>query len=254
MINRILITGCTQGLGRALALRFAQAGLYVYAVGRNQELLEELAKNSPLIHPIKADIATESGRQAIVEQIDQKPISIIHNAAVAKPCPFNSLSEPLLREHVETNFIAPILITQQFLTLLKGQRVLHISSGAASVSLPSLMQYCTTKAAMEHAANCLNAELKQQGIYFANLRPGMMSTSMQANLRNTDSTLLPNQAYYIQVNEKHKLLDPEVTAEFASWVMLKTDNTEFSQTLWSVYDEAYQAKWLPQGWSKPTLP
>jgi NAD(P)-dependent dehydrogenase (short-subunit alcohol dehydrogenase family) len=252
MINNILITGCTHGLGHALTLRFAKAGIKVYAVGRKQKLLQELAQSSSLIHPIMADIATVSGRKTIAERIKKEPLSIIHNAAIAKPCPFASLSEELLREHVETNYLAPLLITQQFLTLLKDQRVLNISSGAASIALPGLMPYCTTKAALEHAGKCLDAEL--QDIYFANLRPGMMNTDMQSNLRASDLNNLPNREYYIQVEKNHKLLAPEATAEFIYWVMLKTDNTEFSQNLWNIYDDSYLGRWLPKGWPKPALP
>lgn len=49
MITQILITGCTSGLGRAIALNFANQNCIVYAVGRRQALLEELAKESKKI-------------------------------------------------------------------------------------------------------------------------------------------------------------------------------------------------------------
>ena len=61
-INRLLITGCTGGLGRALALHFSHIGIHVYAVGRNESLLNELKTATTLIQPMFADVATEAGQ------------------------------------------------------------------------------------------------------------------------------------------------------------------------------------------------
>ena len=63
-ITRLLITGCTRGIGNALAREFAALGYFVYAVGRDQGLLDDLVQISPLIYPIQADIATKEGRGA----------------------------------------------------------------------------------------------------------------------------------------------------------------------------------------------
>ena len=158
MINTFLITGASQGLGRALALQLVGMGHRVYAVGRSENLLAGLSKISELIVPIVADISEEQGRQHIYTQVDKnKSLSIIHNAAMALPDLFSD--DELSHQHFATNYFAPLAITRQFLALLKGQRVLHISSGAASTALPGLLSYCASKAALEQATRCLNVEL-----------------------------------------------------------------------------------------------
>jgi len=244
MINTILITGCTQGLGKALTLTFSQMGCYVYAVGRNEKALEELSQASEFIRPIVADIATDQGRHAITKHI-KEPLSIIHNAAIIKPAHFDTLSESLLREHVETNLLAPILITQQLISLLgKGQRILHISSGAASIPLSGLMPYCITKSALEFVTRCLNEELNSRGIYCANLRPGMIDTRMQLSLRNADENALPNREYYVRAENENTLIKPEIVAEFIAWVLMKTKDDVFAETLWNIYDTAHHDAWL----------
>lgn len=232
MIKRLLITGCSHGLGHELALCFSHLNCLVYAVGRNEILLRELGNQSSLIHPIIADIATEDGREKIYKAIDSQPLSIIHNAAMAKPAKFDSLPENLLREHFETNFFAPLLITRQLLSLLKNQRVLHISSGAAHLALPGLMPYCTTKTALEHATMCLNAELNAKEIYFSILNPGMMDTSMAEVFRNSKKESLPDVDFYINAKKENKLVSPRKIADFVAKVILETENTEFSQTKW----------------------
>src|SRR5690242_5168446 len=111
MIDTILITGCAYGLGHALALKLANEGFNIFAVGRSEDLLHGLAEQSSNITPIIADIISVKDRKKINESIyNHKSISIIHNAAIAEPCQFNLMSEAHLRKHVEVNYIAPMLI------------------------------------------------------------------------------------------------------------------------------------------------
>lgn len=246
MISRLLITGCSQGLGRALACEFAQLDCSIYAVSRNEHLLNELANTSHQIHPIVADIATSEGRAAIYKQIDKySPLSIIHNAAIAVPTQFKSLDEALLREHMEINFFAPLLITQELLPLLsQKQRVLNITSGAASLPLSGLMPYCASKTAIQLAMQCLNVELKSRGIFFSNLSPGMVETAMQEELRNSDERTLPNRDFYRSALKEGKLIPPEIVAKFAAWLMLKTKDVDFTEKVWSIYDQSHHSNWL----------
>jgi benzil reductase ((S)-benzoin forming) len=246
MSNAILITGCTHGLGRELALRFARENSKVYAVGRNEKLLNELAEISENIIAVVSDVATEAGRKIIIESVKkEKSISIIHNAAISSPSLISGLSEHLLREHFETNFFAPFLLNQKLLPFLKNNsRVLHISSAASELSLPGLMPYCTSKRALEHMTNCFNAEFKYKDIYFANLRPGMIDTPMQDKLRNSDESDLPGRGFYLEAKKDNKLMPPELAAEFVAWVMTKTDNLAFSGGLWDISDISHHKNWI----------
>lgn len=244
-ITRLLITGCTRGIGRALANEFVRLGCRVYAVGRDPVLLDELAHSSALIHPIQADIATQEGRVRIYEQLDStQPLSIIHNAAIAVPGQFNTSDENLLLDHIQTNLIAPLLLTQKLLPLLaKHQRLLHITSGAANHPISGLMPYCATKAAMQMAMQCLNEELKSTGVHCGNLRPGMVDTPMQASLRDAEPNVLPTMQTYRDALPGGKLVSPARVAKFAAWVLLHTDDRAFGETLWNIYDESHHSCW-----------
>jgi benzil reductase ((S)-benzoin forming) len=244
-IARLLITGCTRGIGRALACKFSRLGCLVYAVGRDLSLLDDLSQMSPLIRPIQADIATPEGREALYAQIDQaQSLSIIHNAAILMPGQFDVSDETTLLNHIQTNFIAPLLITQRLLPLLTDhQRILHITSGAASHPISGLLPYCATKAAMQMAIQCLNEELKEKGICCGNLRPGMVDTPMQASLRNAKPEDLPSMQTYRSTSASGQLVSPERAAQFAAWVLLKTDDQAFGETLWSIYDDHHHPYW-----------
>lgn len=246
MINSVLITGCAQGFGKALVEEFSRVGCRVYAVGRSEQELNELAASSPHICPILADITLNSGRTAIATRLAEvQAFSIIHNAAIAQPCQFESMDETLLRKHLETNLLAPLLMTHELLPhLVPGQRILNISSGAANLPLPGLMPYCVSKAAMQLAMQCLNLELISRGIHCANLRPGLLDTRMQAQLRAADLHQLPNRDFYRDAKKSRQLILCEIAAIFTAWVMLKTEATCFGETLWDIYDNRHHAAWL----------
>jgi benzil reductase ((S)-benzoin forming) len=244
MNTSILITGCTHGIGNALTLRFAKAGHKVYSVGRDKKLLEELT-NSNLITPILCDITNETSKEIISKAIqNEKSISIIHNAGIAKPSLITELPADLLRKHFETNLYAPILLTQHLLSFLKkDSRVLHITSAAADLALAGMMPYCASKAALERATHCLNQELNPKEIYFANLRPGIVDTNMQKKLREEDESNLPIRKFYIEAKNNNILIPPEIAAEFIFWVMTRTTNDDFSKTLWNIYELKYRDDW-----------
>lgn len=153
----------------------------------------------------------------------------------------------------ETNFFAPLLLTQQLLSKLRGHRVLYISTGAAVQNLESKLAYCTSKGAMHHAIQCLNTEFNSHGAYFSNLRPGIVDTNMQAALREASPDILPSRDFFIRAKEEGKLISPETVAAFVNFVMFKTDLKAFTENFWNIYDEVYQAEWLPEGAMKPVF-
>jgi NAD(P)-dependent dehydrogenase (short-subunit alcohol dehydrogenase family) len=254
MIQAVLISGCTSGLGEQLALHFSSIGCHVYAVGRNEEKLTELGRQSPSIHTIVADITQDADRLTIVEHMKGVTFSVIHNAGMAVPALFKKLDQHAFMQHVETNFVSPLLLTQQLLPLLKpGQRILHITSGAATQPLPALLHYGTTKAAMQHALLCLDKELSEYGIRCGNLRPGLMDTPLLERWIHMDASQLPQKDFYIRAKANQRAISPSLVAIFVAWVLLKSSDDAFSQTMWNTYDEAQQHHWMPSGVEKPTL-
>lgn len=254
MIQNILITGCSSGLGEALALHFSSMGCHVYAVGRNEEKLIALERQNPLIHTIVADITQDTGRLTIAEHMKGVAFSVIHNAGIAVPTLFKDVEPHSFMQHVETNFVAPLFLTQQLLPFLKsGQRILHITSGAATQPLPGLLHYGTTKAAMQHALLCLDKELSEYGIRCSNLRPGLMDTPLLERWIQMDNRQLPQKDFYVNVKANHQSISPNLVAIFVAWVLLKSSDDAFSQTMWNIYDEAQQQYWMPNGSKKPSL-
>lgn len=86
--RRILITGATSGIGRGLTLVYAEHGARVFATGRDEEALAELASASDRISTIAADLTTEGGRRAIATAIDHAEGALdvtVHSAGLLGP-------------------------------------------------------------------------------------------------------------------------------------------------------------------------
>src|SRR5436190_14006475 len=87
--RRIVLTGVTRGLGRALLERFAAAGHIVFGCGRSAELIEQLQKQFPAPHHFTAvDVGNEEQVRAwasTVLKMGEPPDLLINNAAVINP-------------------------------------------------------------------------------------------------------------------------------------------------------------------------
>ena len=152
-MKTILITGCSAGIGYGLVQKFLANKYKVIAVSRKINTLEEIS--SQLLHIIPADITNSNDQAKIINSLNEvsgdETIEIINNAAFGQPNTFLTTSLDNIRHHFETNFFAPITLLQNILAKISVSRVLNISSGAAEFPLPSLLPYCTSKAAIHHA-------------------------------------------------------------------------------------------------------
>src|SRR5262245_43859205 len=112
---RVLITGASQGIGRAIALLAAKRGMKVLASARNPELLDQLAaeaKNAG--HPlevVKADVATPEGRDTMVMAAKDKFGGLdvlVNNAGIGATGHFADSSPDVLRSIMETKFFGTV--------------------------------------------------------------------------------------------------------------------------------------------------
>lgn len=86
--RRILVTGATSGIGAGLARAYADAGARVFATGRSEPRLAELADSLPGISPIAADLTTDAGRRTIATAIDHADGALdvaVHAAGLLGP-------------------------------------------------------------------------------------------------------------------------------------------------------------------------
>lgn len=189
---RILITGASQGIGRALALEAAQRGTLVLAAARNEELLAELAaeaqSKNKLLHTIKADVTNPGDRIAMAEAA-QRLLGgldvLINNAGIGATGHFADAKPERMRQIFEVNFFGLTETTRVCLPLLKQGRtpaILNISSVAGRRGLPARSDYSASKFAVQGFSEALRAELAKDGIDVLLVNPGLTQTNFSKNM------------------------------------------------------------------------
>lgn len=233
--NKIkVIVGASEGLGKALTLKYAEAGFSVIAIARNKKALEALHAEHPNnITPVVADITSAQDRTKIAEAI-KDDIDIVFNAAVTMPAQLVDIDESDFTTALTTNLFTPIFLTKVLQNNLNHSRVLFISSGLAHYPLPGLGAYCISKAGLHMAWQIFKEEVTNEKAIFGTLLPGVIDTKMQQGLRTQNLQQLPSLSTFKTFSDEAMLRKPEEVAKFIFHVMEETSEHDFLSQEWNV--------------------
>jgi len=194
LINKkILITGASSGIGRAIAIECSKMGAILYINGRDLSKLEHtysmLDGNGHEI--IAADITKNDDINRINNDVP-KLDGLVHSAGIIKIVPFKYLNRTDMDAIMNTNFFAPLELTK---TLVKSNRlskrasVVFISSIAAFIGMKGNGIYSASKGAINSIVNVLAVELAKNGIRVNAILPGMVWTDLIQNGSLSDQDL-----------------------------------------------------------------
>jgi len=181
----ILITGATRGLGRALALRFAEMGHTVVGCGRDQERLGELRERLGPPHRFDVvDVLSDGGVAVWAEALAAGPgvpDLLINNAGVInRRAPLWELSAEAFDRVIDVNVKGVVNVLRHFVPRMieRGSGVvMNVSSGWGQFSAPEVGPYCASKFAVEGLTGSLAQELPE-GLAAIALSPGIIHTEM----------------------------------------------------------------------------
>lgn len=198
---RVLVTGASQGIGRAIAFHAAQRVMRVIAAARNRDLLvqlqEEVKANGQMIEIVQADVATPEGREAMVAAAMDRFNGLdvlVNNAGIGATGHFADSSPDVLRSIMETNFFGTVETTRAFLPLLaqgKTPAVVNVSSILGRRAIPGRSLYSASKFAVEGWTQAIRAEFARFGIDVITINPGLTQTNFSQNMleRNAKQSL-----------------------------------------------------------------
>ena len=185
----VLITGGTDGLGKAAALLLARRGYLVFAAGRSaakREELDRLAHEEHLpIHTLEMDVTDSASVQIGVELVLEKGQGIdvlINNAGVGYMAVVEEIRMDDFRRQFEINLFGVLRVTQAVLPHMRQRRhgrILMMSSAAGLVSPPTYGAYSSSKHALEGFSNALRLETYPFGIDVILIEPGYIVTNFQ---------------------------------------------------------------------------
>ena len=184
MTSTALITGASQGLGRALAAALSERGWRLVVDGRDPDRLA--AAVAALPHPeavsaIPGDVADPDHRAALAEAVGPTLDLLVNNASDLGPSPLPPLARlrpEELQRVLAVNTVAPLALVQLTLPELERAhgRVLDVSSDAAVEAYPGWGGYGASKAALDQLSAVLAVEHPALRIYAVD--PGDMNTAM----------------------------------------------------------------------------
>lgn len=211
-----IITGTSKGIGKALAEFYLNQGKEVLGISRTPSI--EHAN----FHWLKHDFSNIDSIKKINLSpwvSDKKNVVLINNAGTIGEI---KRSHELTLEHYQqlalVNIVAPqFLISHLLQHVPKGDfsAIVNISSGAGRRAIPSWAGYCASKAAIDLFSETLLEEFKElnQNTKVYSVAPGVVDTSMQETIRNSNPTDFSSHQKFVALNENKELRSPHEVAQ-----------------------------------------
>ena len=179
-MKHAVITGAAQGIGKALAHRFAQAGYAITGVDIDAVGAAKVERELNARFVI-ADLRSEADIARVLPELLQKPIDLlIHNAGINAVGRFPDISIETQEQLIAVNFYAPMRLTAALLKanrITKGASIVFISSLSHYTSYPGATTYAATKSGLASYARSLSIALAPQNIHVTTVFPGPTRTA-----------------------------------------------------------------------------
>jgi NAD(P)-dependent dehydrogenase (short-subunit alcohol dehydrogenase family) len=175
----IVITGAGDGLGRALARRFARDGETVILLGRTLSKVEAVAQELGEPHfAVACDVGNPDSVRAAFAAIAQRHPKVdvlINNAAIYEPFTLAEVRDEQIAASLATNVAGPIHCAREALPLLRGGgHIINVTSESVPLKMPMLWLYAGGKAGLELMSDMWARELEPEGVRVTVVQAGMM--------------------------------------------------------------------------------
>lgn len=191
--KRIIVTGAGSGIGREIALAMGRQGARQVLFGRReaklldvQAALNDLGADSV----IQAGDVTDARSRALLLQTAERAFGgidiLINNAGIVQAGRLETIPSETIRSMLDADLLAPILLTQAALPLLRRSEagtIVNVSSAIALVGVPFYAAYAAAKAGLARFGEALRRELSGEGIHVLTVYPGATETPMMTSNR-----------------------------------------------------------------------
>jgi NAD(P)-dependent dehydrogenase (short-subunit alcohol dehydrogenase family) len=183
IMKKVLVTGSSRGIGRAIALRLAKDGYFVYVhaagnIEKAKETAEIITKNGGKAEVVTADLCDIKQTQALANNVGDID-ALILNASLQYRTPWAEISVDACYEQLNCNFVSSMLLIQSAVPNMKKNgwgRIVTIGSVQEAKPHPDMLVYSASKAAQTNMMQSLSLQLARDGITVNNVAPGVIYT------------------------------------------------------------------------------
>jgi NAD(P)-dependent dehydrogenase (short-subunit alcohol dehydrogenase family) len=225
MLQAVVVTGASSGIGRAAALRFAREGAAVLAVGRQQAVLDDLANEvraaGGRCEPLAVDVTSQEAPVSIVGAAERTfggLTALVNAAGIIASGTVETTTDDAWDQMLDINLRAPFRLMRAAVPLLAASRgaVVNVSSVTGTRSFPGVLAYCVSKAGVDHLTRCAALELAPKGIRVNAVNPGVVVS----NLHRRSGISEENYAAFLERSkETHPLGRPGQPDEVAELIV-----------------------------------
>ena len=244
---RVIVTGASQGIGRAIALEFGRRGARLALASRNRQALDEVAGL------IKADggsaivIPTDVTAAGAAEQLAQDTIRelggidiLVNNAGIGMTAPIGDASSADVEAVFALNVLAPAAAIRAVVPIMRAQHdgmIINISSMAGRIVVPRIGYYSASKFALTAIGDALRMEEGHRGIKVMNVFPGTTRSNFGENRLGARG------------RQAHQRLPPVTAEKVATRIANAVERNQRSVYIsWIPDRAALVANWLA-GWA-----
>ena len=220
----VLITGCSSGIGRALADAFKSAGFDVWASARREDDVAALAAAG--FNAVNLDVNDSAALQHLAEQLGELDV-LINNAGYGAMGPLLDGGTEAMQRQFETNVFSIVGVTRALFPALRRSKGMVVNIGSVSGVLvtPFAGAYCASKAAVHALSDALRMELAPFGVRVMEVQPGAIDTSFAKNAGAQAELLIQEQSPWwplregIRARSQASQDKPTPASEFAANVL-----------------------------------
>jgi len=208
-MTHIFISGASSGLGSSLYNELIKKDVIITVIGRKPPL--ELR---PKDNFILMDLSQKIEIKLTIDRNASK-IIFISNAGIIEPIKLaTDVDIDLLKINHQVNFVGPFMIAKELTKITSKKNInlhiINISSGASNKAIGGWSAYCSSKAAVKIALDCLEKENNHVNIEHIN--PGGLDTEMQKKIRSSDEKDMQNRQDFINLYKEGLLKKPKLAA------------------------------------------
>ncbi len=187
-MRRILVTGASRGIGRAIALELAAPGRVLLLHGRDEAALaatqRAVEERGAEGHAVVCDLADAVATVAMADAIAREPLDVlVNNAGIAIVRPLGEVSLGDWERSLAVNVTAPFLLTQRLAPVMpEGSSIVNILSIAAKTGFSGWSSYSASKFALEGFSQAVREELRARRIRVMNIYPAATDTEIWESL------------------------------------------------------------------------